>query len=174
MNKRQKTISQFFRNERALVAAYACVMAASAGIAMMINVARTQAAADLAFYGNWTIFAGAAAAGVALFVLRKWFGRAGVMGLMQATVGTLLLALLTAMIAGLLIAPVAGVVMAPIMLGVTFLWQPWVAVVWFGVAIAAHFLLGIWAQDQAAKRYRALSQLSRLSQINLYGRSFDH
>lgn len=165
------------RGERGRAMAYAGLMAVSAGITLKIMSSLEGANAippEPTYYDNWAVIAGALSAGISLFLLRKWMGQPGVVGLLRASLGGLMIAFLAAFIAGTLIAPIQGSIMGPALLIVTFMSHAWLAVAWMTVALAAHFLLIVWANERAMIDHRAVSQLSRLSQLNLYGRRLRH
>ncbi|WP_296425184.1 hypothetical protein [Yoonia sp.] len=163
------------RGERALVMAYAMVIAMSAGITILVMSALEGENAippEPTFYDNWAIIAGGCAAGLAFFLARSWMGRAGVAGVVRAAFGAVIIAFAAAVIAGTLIAPFMGTIFGPFLLAAAFLAKPWLAVAWVAVAMAGHFLLVVWSGEKTSGNSRmdqsAVSQLSRLSQMNLY------
>jgi len=167
----------FTRGERSFVVAYAAVMAMTAGIAMLImgNVeegAATVSSAQLL----WIIAAGAAAGGVSLFAARGWMGQPRVLGFARAFVGCLVIAFLASLIAGTLIRPLYGTFYAPVLVVDAFISMPWLAALWFGILMGAHYLLAQLNEERALgigrSPRRATAELSRLSQTNLYSRHY--
>ncbi|MDX8351330.1 hypothetical protein [Cognatiyoonia sp. IB215182] len=132
--------------------------------------------ADKAWFSQWIIFAGALSGGISLALARGWMGLEGILGLARAVIGAMAIAIMAAMIAGILIDPLLGVVYGPILLVTEFLARPWLAIAWFVGSMAVHGLLlearrerELLAPPRA--KQRAVAQLSRLSQENLYRRS---
>lgn len=164
---------QLTRGERGLAMAYGTVTAVAAGITALI-MSSLEGAPHLALNASWGGVVGGLSAGVALFLLRDQMGRAGAVGLLRAVFGCVMVAVLTALIAGTLIAPFFGAVMGPALLLAAFVSEPILAAAWFVTAMGVHFLLLIWTNERSETKNRALSQLSSLSQMNLYGKIYDY
>lgn len=166
------------KGEKAFVLAYGVVIAMTAGITILVmsDVNGPKAIPDdPSFYVFWIIFAGALSGGIALFVARGWMGRSGALGLARAVVGSIAIAVVAAVIAGSLIFPLYGTFYAPILLVSAFIAKPWLAVAWFVVLLGAHYLMCVMHAEKASgfgrdQDQRATSQLSRLSQAQLYRR----
>lgn len=165
------------RGERAVIMAYAAMMAVAAGMTIMIMSSLAGNSAlppEPTLVDNWAVIAGGLAGGAALFLLRGWMGKAGFLGMLRAVAGSLMIAFVASFVAGTLIAPLAGTVMGPLLLLAVFLSQPLLVVTWCGVGIIAHLLLIVRRQDLMSRDDRAISQLSQLSQLNLYRRKIDN
>ncbi len=168
------------RGEKSLALAYAAIIAMSAGITILIMSGVQGANAippEPTWFDTWVILSGALSGGVALYLARGWMGAQGAIGFVRAGVGAIAVGLLAALIAGTLIMPLYGTVFGPIMLVTEFLARPWLAVSWFAVAFAAHALIARWTAERAWGLGRgadrgAVSQLSRLSQVNLYRKNY--
>ncbi|WP_296425185.1 hypothetical protein [Yoonia sp.] len=162
--------------------AYAFVVAMSAGITILVMSGLDGANAippEPTLYDNWAVIAGGVSAGIALYLARSWMGQQGVIGVLRALVGTAIITVAAAMIAGTLISPLQGTIFAPFLLAVTFAAKPWLAVAWVAVTMCAHFLLVMrtnersWGAGRGGAQ-RAVSQLSSLSQANLYRNTPNH
>ncbi|MEL6681761.1 MAG: hypothetical protein AAFQ09_03850 [Pseudomonadota bacterium] len=132
--------------------------------------------ADTAWFSQWVIFAGAVSGAISLAFARGWFGLEGKFGVIRALVGGIAVAIMAAMIAGILIDPLLGVVYGPVLLVTEFIARPWVALAWGAGMFGVHALLLDARRERelmASPRgqARAVTQLSRLSQENLYRRS---
>ncbi|MBE0414046.1 hypothetical protein [Yoonia sp.] len=175
MSRRFFKFTHLSRGDRALAMAYAVVMAVSAGLTVMILsvTAKPAASAASGTADSWAVLAGALSAGAAFYVLRGWFGRLGATGLLNAVAGSALVALSAASIAGLLVAPVVGLVMGPFVLVAAFWTYPVLGVAWLMVGTAAHLLISVRTRQSLRYDNRAVSQLSQLSQVSLYGRKLN-
>ena len=165
------------RGERAVAMAYAGVMAVAGGITIMIMSGLDGANAissEPTFHQSWATIAGAFSGGISLFLLRKWMGRRGYTGIARAVLGAMMVAFLSAFIAGSLIAPLDGTVMGPALLLTVFVRSPWLLIAWMTIGLSAHFLLMVWTNERSWSNQRAVMQLSRLSQLNFYGRRVDY
>lgn len=164
------------RGEKSLAVAFGAVVAMSAGITILVMSGLEGENAippEPTWYDNWVIFAGALSGGIALYLARGWMGMQGYVGFARAAVGSVAVALGAAVIAGTLILPLYGTIFGPIMVVTQFLDLPLLALSWFAVTMAAHALIGRWREERALGYGRgadrgAVTQLSRLSQINLY------
>ncbi len=164
------------RAEKATVAAYAAVVAMTAGMTILIM---SGVEGDLLIWGDkswfsyWVIFAGALSGAIGLSLARGWMGGEGFLGSLRAIVGGIAIAVMSAMIAGLLIDPLLGVVYGPVLAMTEFIDKPWLALTWFIGIAGAHALL-VFARREREDDFirlgggRAVGQLSRLSQENLY------
>ena len=167
------------KGEKAFALACAGVIAMTAGITMLImSGVEGQSAiqAESSWYALWIVFAGALGGGVALFATRGWLGQSGALGLARAVVGSIALGFIAAIVAGTLILPLFGTFYAPFMLVTEFIDKPWLAVAWFVVLIGAHYMMNVLVEERAqgdglGVDSRATSQLSKISQANLYQRS---
>lgn len=167
------------RGEKSSLLAYGAVIAMAAGMTILImsGVDGTGLIwADQPWFSQWVIFAGALSGGISLALARGWMGLEGTFGVLRAAVGSVAIAVMAAMIAGILIDPLLGVVYGPVLLVSEFIAKPWLAVAWFAGAMAVHALQldARRERDLLASprgRARAVTQLSRLSQENLYRRS---
>lgn len=164
------------RAEKATIAAYAAVVAMTAGMTILIM---SGVNGDNLLWGGeswfsyWVIFAGALSGGIALSLARGWMGREGVLGSLRAIVGGIAIAFMAAMIGGLLIDPLLGVVHGPVLTMTEFMEKPWLAAAWMIGTAGAHALMVLSArlrQDEyiLSGSGRAVGQLSRLSQETLY------
>lgn len=167
------------KGEKAFVQAYGVIIAMTTGMTMLVmsGVDGPNAIpAEPSFYAFWTIFSGALSGGVALFAARGWMGRVGKLGLFRAIVGSGAIALIAAVLAGALIVPLTGAFYAPVLMITEFIEKPWLAAIWFAVSIGAHFLMSVIVEERAlgygrGTTQRATSQLSALSQAQLYRRT---
>jgi hypothetical protein len=166
------------RGEKASVLAYAAVIAMAAGMTILIM---SGVQGDHLIWGGkswfsaWVIVAGALSGGIGLALAQGWMGLEGTLGTLRAIVGSVAVAVMAAMIAGLLIDPLLGIVYGPILLMTELMEKPWLAIAWLFVAMAAHSLMILAARDYDASQIsrrsdRAVSQLSQLSQQNLFKR----
>lgn len=166
------------RGQKAVAIAYGAVMAVSAGITLMIMSGVEGANAippEPTLVDNWIIAAGGLAAGLALFLSRTWLGGLGALGIARALVAFIMVTVVAAILAGTLVAPFYGTMVAPFMLLSAFVAAPILAVAWGGVLIGAHVLFGILRREQdTVESGSAVSQLSALSQANLYGHTYRH
>ncbi len=166
------------RGQKANALAYGAVMAVGAGISLMIMSAMDGENAippEPTLFDNWIILAGGLASGLALFLSRSWLGGSGALGLARALVASVIVTFVAALIAGTLVAPFYGTLAAPFILLSEFTAVPPLAVAWFGVLIGAHTLIGIWRDERNwGQSGSAVSQLSELSQANLYGGTYRH
>lgn len=168
------------RGEKSLAMAYAAVVAMSAGMTILVMSGvegENAIPPEPTWYDNWVIVAGALSGGIALYLARNWMGVLGAIGFARAIVGSIVVAFVAAVVAGTLILPVYGTVFGPFLLISEFVATPWLAVLWFAVALAAHFLISKWTEERAWGYGRgaergAVSQLSRLSQVNLYRNTY--
>lgn len=167
------------RAEKATLAAYAAVVAMTAGMTIFIM---SGVDGDLLIWGDkswfsyWVILAGALSGAIGLALSRGWMGGEGILGTLRAIVGGVAMPGISAMAAGLLINPVLGIVHGPVLAMTEFLDQPWLALAWFIGIAGAHVLLVIARREREDDFARsggglAVGQLSRLSQVNLYQRS---
>lgn len=162
------------KGERSLVIAYAAVMAMAAGLAMIVmgSIDPANAAAQML----WVVFCGAVSGAAALFIARGWLGGQGALGIARAIVGCLVIAFLASVIAGTLIRPLYGTFYAPVVVVNALIDNPWLGVTWVGVLFGAHYLFGRYVEEQSLglgrEPRRASAELSRLSQQNLYRRSY--
>ncbi len=171
----KKTIN-LTRGEKFLAMAFAAVIAMSAGMTILIMAGferENPLPPEPSLYESWIILSSAFSGGFALYVARGWMGMLGLLGFARAFVGSIVVALGAAMIAGTLIMPLYGTVFGPIMLVTQFIELPVLAALWFTIAFGANALIAIWREERALGYGRgaerdAISQLSRLSQINLY------
>ena len=169
----------FSRAERFNIFAYGAIVAMSAGITILImsKIDGTNLVwADQQWFSQWIILSGALSGGIALALARGWMGMEGALGLARAIVGTTAMALIAAMTAGLLIDPLIGVVYGPVLLATEFLAKPWLATAWMVVGLFVHYMQLRARRERdasyiASKSPRAMTQLSQLSQQNLYRRS---
>ena len=166
------------KGEKALVLAYAAVIAMTAGITMMIMSGLEGPSAipdEPTLYVFWAIFSGALSGGVALYLARGWMGKLGAMGVARAFVGSVAVALIAAVIAGTLVFPLYGTFYAPVLMITAFITKPWLAFAWFAVTIGAHYMMIVLSEERAfgtgrsAKR-SATERLSTLSRAQLYHR----
>jgi hypothetical protein len=173
-----KTLS-LSRGEKSSVLSYAALIAMSAGMTILIM---SGIEGDNLFwsgkswFSQWVIFAGALSGGISLVLARGWMGLEGSLGVFRALVGSIAIAIMAAMVAGLLIDPLFGVVYGPVLLLTEFMAKPWLAAAWLIVAMGVHVLQLIAARERGAMlsprgSVSAVSQLSQLSQDNLYKRS---
>ncbi len=168
------------RGEKSLAVAFGAIVAISAGITILIMSGVEGANAippEPTWYDTWVIFAGALSGGLALYLARGWMGVQGAIGYARAAIGSVAVALGAAVIAGTLILPLYGTIFGPIMLVTQFIELPLLAVAWFSVALAAHAMIARWREERALGYGRgadrgAVTQLSRLSQINLYRNTY--
>jgi hypothetical protein len=166
------------KGEKAFVLAYGAVIAMTAGITLLIMSGVEGANAiptDPSFYTFWIIFAGALSGGASLYAAHGWMGQPGGFGLARAMVGSLAVAFVAALIAGTMILPIYGTFYAPVMLITEFIDKPWLALAWFVVLMGAHYMMTIILEERAlgygrGADHRATSQLSKLSQAQLYHR----
>ena len=167
------------RGEKSTLLAYGAVVAMAAGMTILIMSGVDGEGlvwADTAWFSQWVIFAGAISGGISLALARGWMGLEGTLGLLRASVGSVAIAIMAAMIAGILIDPLLGVVYGPILLLTEFIAKPWLALAWFVGSMAVHALQLDARRERdllatPGGRGRAVTQLSRLSQENLYRRS---
>ncbi len=159
--------------------AYAAIIAMTAGMTILIMSGVNGEGliwSGTAWFSQWIIFAGAVSGAISLALARGWMGMEGTFGVMRALVGSVAISIMAAMIAGILIDPLLGVVYGPVLLLTEFIAKPWLAIAWFAG------MMGIHALKLDARRERdllesprgharAVTQLSRLSQENLYRRS---
>ncbi|PUB18845.1 hypothetical protein DFP92_101434 [Yoonia sediminilitoris] len=160
---------------RSMIAAYGAVMAASAGITLMILInADVTTVPPWSMLDVWAVIAGATSAGAAFFFARHWIGGAGVLGFARASVGMVIVTLATGLVAGTLIAPGYGTLAGPFMLVSAFIVNPLLAIAWAVVHFGAHLLIAVRRQvknnNEFGSSARAVTQLSAISQANLYGR----
>lgn len=177
----RKGLRKFFymtKGERALGLAYAAVMVAAAGIGL-VAVARSgngEALAGATFgFLLWICAAGAIGGWLGLFAARAWMGDTGKVGLARAVVGGLAATFIAALVGGTLIHPVIGTFYAPVVVLSSFLAQPLLAVAWATVLIGAHYLMLVIKDERdfgfgRGAEHRAISQLSSLSQAQLFPR----
>lgn len=167
------------RAEKAIVAAYAAVIAMSAGITILIMSGvegDNLLWGDKSWFSYWVIFAGALSGGLALSLARGWMGAEGVLGSIRAIVGGIAVAFMAALIAGLLIDPLLGLVYGPVLVMTEFMNKPWLAMAWLIGMACAHALMVFAARERQddfirSGSGRAVGQLSRLSQETLYRRA---
>ena len=167
------------RGEKLSIFSYAALIAMSAGMTILIMSGidgENLFWGSKAWFSQWVIFAGALSGGVGLMLARGWMGLEGVLGVLRALVGSAAIAIMAAMVAGLLIDPLFGVVYGPVLLLTEFIAKPWLAVAWVVIAMGAHVLQLSAARERDSSRSpqgvkSAVSQLSQLSQDNLYKRS---
>lgn len=175
MSARIFEILTLSRGEKFSLLAYGAVIAMTAGITILIMSGvegDNLLWGDGSWFSQWVIFAGAASGGIALALARGWMGLEGVFGALRAIVGSVAIAIMAAMIAGLLIDPLLGVVYGPLLLMTEFMDKPWLAAGWFVGAMGIHMLqLHARRERHVMSSQRAVTQLSRLSQENLYRRS---
>ena len=169
------------RGEKALVLAYAAIAAMSAGVTLLVMSGVTGEHAippEPTWYDNWAVLSGAIGGGVSLYLARNWMGLGGALGHARAAIGMVVVAFLAAMVAGTLILPFYGTVVGPFLMITEMVARPWVAIAWAAVAAGAHYLMTIWSDERAwgygrgAEERGAVSQLSRLSQVNLYRQGY--
>ncbi|WP_342076185.1 hypothetical protein [Yoonia sp. SS1-5] len=165
------------RGHKYLALAFAAVIAVASGITLVLMTAiEGENAIPAVSTGNdlWIIVAGGVASGVALFLTRNWMGGAGALGIARAGLAGVLIALVAALIAGTLVSPVYGTLVGPFVLVAEFVAKPWLGVGWFAIIYIAHSLMMMWRAEQQSGPVtydpRAVSQLSQLSQANLYRR----
>lgn len=164
------------RPEKATVAAYAAVVAMTAGMTILIMSGvdgDNLLWGDKGWFSYWVIFAGALSGAIGLSLARGWMGAEGVLGSLRAIVGGVAVGFMSAMIAGLLIDPLLGVVHGPVLVLTEFMNKPWLAVAWLIGMAGAHILMVLAAREREdnfirSGSGRAVGQLSRLSQENLY------
>jgi hypothetical protein len=170
---------QISRGEKAYTLAFAAVIAVSAGLSFFIMSGVEGAPAlpaEPTTYTAWIIGAGALSGFFALFAARGYMGGFGVLGLLRAIVGSTAAGIIAAAIAGTLIMPVYGTFFAPVIVATEFLAKPWLAIAWYAVMIAAHYLMQIladervWGYTRETSSRPASSQLSQLTRSQLYNR----
>lgn len=164
------------RAEKATVAAYAAVIAMTAGITILImsGVDGDHLLwGDQSWFSYWVIFAGSLSGAIGLSLARGWMGAEGVLGGLRAVIGGIAAGFMAAMIAGLLIDPLFGIVHGPVLVVTEFINKPWLAAAW-SIGVAGIHALLIFATRERQDDFirsgagRAVGQLSRLSQENLY------
>ena len=159
------------RGQKSVIVAYAAVMAIAAGIAIMIMSAADgvyAVPAEPTWFDIWVIIAGGLASCAALYASRRWMGGRGAMGVARAVLAAIVVSLATAILAGALIVPGYGMLAAPLLVLTAFLAMPVLAIAWFSALFAAHYLFHKVEQEKEHTN-PAVSQLSALSQANLYG-----
>lgn len=170
---------QITKGEKAYVLAFAAAIAVSAGLTSFIMSGLEGPAAmpaEASAYALWIVGAGGLSGFFALFAARGYMGGAGVLGFLRAIVGSAAAGVIAAAIAGTLIMPVYGTFYAPVVVASEFAAKPWLAIAWFVVMIAAHFLMKIQAEERAwgytrdTSRRSVSSQLSSLTRAQLYRR----
>jgi len=180
MLNRLKSGLKFSNGEKAYAAAYAIVMAVSAGLTVFVMAAVDGDMAlpsDATFYSIWTVIAGILGGALALYSARGWLGLPGALGWARAVVGAIAAALIAAVIAGTLIMPIYGTFYAPVMLATKFVELPLLAVGWFATILGAHHLMTRLTNERAMgfaeqeERSDLTANLSMLSRVNLYHRS---
>ena len=175
---RLKNLLKFSKGEKAVLLAYAAVMAMAAGFTVFVMSGIEGSAGILrtpTLYTAWVIGAGALGGGLGLFSARGCMGQPHAMGWARAIVGSTAVALIASVVAGTFILPVYGTIYAPVMLMTATLAAPWLAAMWYATVLGAHYLMISRSQEVALsqvneeKRY-ASYQLSSLTRANFYER----
>ncbi|WP_373636665.1 hypothetical protein [Yoonia sp. BS5-3] len=164
------------RPEKATIAAYAAIVAMTAGMTILIMSGIEGDSllwGDKSWFSYWIISAGAISGIIGMSLARGWMGGEGILGSLRAIVGGVAIALIASVAAGLMIDPLLGGVYGPILLMTEFINQPWLAAAWMIGAAGAHVLLVFAARERMddfirSGSGRAVGALSRLSQENLY------
>ncbi|MFQ1699795.1 hypothetical protein ACJ5NV_04285 [Loktanella agnita] len=173
---RFKKTTHLTRGEKLLALAFGAVIAMSAGMTILIMSGfehENPRPPEPSLYDHWIVLSGAFSGGFTLYLARGWMGMQGTLGIARALVGSIILAFVAAVMTGTLIMPIYGTLFGPIMLVTQFIELPALAVLWFVIAVVVHALIAIWREERALGYGRgadrgALSQLSRMSQINLH------
>jgi hypothetical protein len=126
----------------------------------------------IGLYDIWMICASALAGFAALMISRGWIGMPGMLGIIRACFGALVMLVLASLIGGSLIMPIYGTVYAPFIVLSAFIANPLWAVFWCGGVVAAHWVLAQSEQKRLAilseQERQAQSSLSPLSQAYFY------
>jgi hypothetical protein len=97
----------------------------------------------------WTIFAGCVGGAFGFWACyERWFGYAGIGGWISAAFGALAFSGIGSVTAGTLILPLYGTMFGPLQLIMTMIGKPMLAVIWLGMMICTHGLLGQWRRER--------------------------
>lgn len=96
----------------------------------------------------WFVTAGALGAMGGIYLGRRWLGHPGPRGALLATLGVPMISFLCAVIGGTLALPFYGTMFGPMIFALTLLGNPFLAVVWFTVLTATHFLMAGWRRER--------------------------
>ncbi|WP_185020754.1 hypothetical protein [Histidinibacterium lentulum] len=140
------------RGERARVLAW-LIVATGGAILCRVSVGRIDTGpvlpvVALGWYDLWILAAGVTGGLGGFYLVRESLGQTGPAGWTRAIFAALVLGFSGSVIAGTLVLPIYGTMFGPLVLAVTLIDLPVLAVAWTGSLVGVHLLMQRWREER--------------------------
>jgi len=144
-------ISSTTEGERGVFTAYAIISVFGALLSFVVVNGlggQTHILRPLGSYDFWVIFAGGVGAGIGLYAGRKWLGKPGLVGWLNALFAVPAITLLASLVAGTLALPLYGTMFGPMALTITFVEHSLLLFLWVWTVLLAHSMFVAFHKEQ--------------------------
>lgn len=148
----QSILSQISRGERSFIFAMigTSILGATLSCVAVMHLSETSPESRISTaITYWTLLAGCIGGASGLWACyERWFGHEGARGWASALIGAFITSGIGSVIAGTLILPFYGTMFGPFQLIMLIVAYPSLGLIWLGMLMCAHGLLGQWRQER--------------------------